>query len=87
MMRAKALVAFPGGFGTMDELFETLTLVQCKKAKPVPIVLFGTSYWKRLFNISVMIEEGVISAEDADLFKYSDSVEEAWEFIRAFYEL
>jgi len=87
MMRAKALVAFPGGFGTMDELFETLTLVQCKKAKPVPIVLFGSSYWKRLLNISVMIEEGVISAADAELFKYSDSVEEAWEFIRAFYEL
>ena len=87
MMRAKALVAFPGGFGTLDELFETLTLVQCKKAKPVPIVLFGSSYWKRLFNISVMIEEGVISAADAELFKYSDSVEEAWEFIRAFYEL
>ena len=87
MMRAKALVAFPGGFGTLDELFETLTLVQCKKAKPVPIVLFGSSYWKRLFNVSVMIEEGVISAADAELFKYSDSVEEAWEFIRAFYEL
>ena len=87
MMRAKALVAFPGGFGTMDELFETLTLVQCKKAKPVPIVLFGSSYWKRLLNISVMIEEGVISAADAELFKYSDSVEEAWEFIRTFYEL
>ena len=87
MMRAKALVAFPGGFGTLDELFETLTLVQCKKAKPVPIVLFGSSYWKRLFNISVMIEEGVISAADAELFKYSDSVEESWKFIRAFYEL
>ncbi len=64
MMRAKALVAFPGGFGTMDELFETLTLVQCKKAKPVPIVLYGTDYWKRLFNIEVMVEEGVISEED-----------------------
>ena len=87
MMRAKALVAFPGGFGTMDELFETLTLVQCKKSKPVPIVLFGSNYWKRLFNISVMVEEGVISADDAELFKYSDSVEETWEFIRAFYEL
>ena len=87
MMRAKALVAFPGGFGTMDELFETLTLVQCKKAKPVPIVLFGSTYWKRLFNVQVMVEEGVISAEDVDLFKYCDSVDEAWGFIRAFYEL
>ena len=87
MMRAKALVAFPGGFGTMDELFETLTLVQCKKAKPVPIVLFGSTYWKRLFNIQVMVEEGVISPEDVDLFRYCDSVDEAWGFIRAFYEL
>lgn len=87
MMRAKALVAFPGGFGTLDELFETLTLVQCRKAKPVPIVLFGSTYWKRLFNVQVMVEEGVISEEDVDLFKYCDSVDEAWGFIRAFYEL
>jgi uncharacterized protein (TIGR00730 family) len=87
MMRAKALVAFPGGFGTLDELFETLTLVQCKKAKPVPIVLYGSDYWKRLFNPHVLVEEGVISEEDLDLFKYVDSVDDAWSFIRAFYEL
>jgi uncharacterized protein (TIGR00730 family) len=87
MMRAKALVAFPGGFGTLDELFETLTLVQCKKAKPVPIVLFGSAYWKRVLHLDVLVEEGVISEEDLDLFKYADSVEEAWGFIRAFYEL
>jgi uncharacterized protein (TIGR00730 family) len=87
MMRAKALVAFPGGFGTMDELFETLTLVQCKKSKPVPIVLYGSDYWKRLFNIEVMVEEGVISEEDLNLFQYVDSVDEAWQFIRSFYEL
>jgi uncharacterized protein (TIGR00730 family) len=86
MMRAKALVAFPGGFGTLDE-FETLTLVQCKKAKPVPIVLYGSSYWKRLFHPDVLVEEGVISEEDLDLFKYVDSVDDAWNFIRAFYEL
>jgi uncharacterized protein (TIGR00730 family) len=87
MMRAKALVAFPGGFGTLDELFETLTLVQCKKSKPVPIVLFGSAYWKRLFNPHVLVEEGVISEEDLDLFTYVDSVDDAWSFIRAFYEL
>jgi uncharacterized protein (TIGR00730 family) len=87
MMRAKALVAFPGGFGTLDELFETLTLVQCKKAKPVPIVLFGSNYWKRLFNPHVLVEEGVISEEDLDLFTYVDSVDDAWNFIRSFYEL
>jgi len=87
MMRAKALVAFPGGFGTMDELFETLTLVQCKKAKPVPIVLFGTEYWKKVFHPENMLEEGVIAEEDLDLFHYVDTVEDAWEVIRAFYAL
>jgi uncharacterized protein (TIGR00730 family) len=87
MMRAKALVAFPGGFGTMDELFETLTLVQCKKAKPVPIVLFGTEYWKKVFHPENMLEEGVIAEEDLDLFRYVDTVEDAWEVIRAFYAL
>ncbi len=87
MMRAKALVAFPGGFGTLDELFETLTLVQCKKSKPVPIVLFGTDYWKRLFHPEVLVEEGVIDETDLDLFKYVDSVDDAWHFIRSFYEL
>jgi len=87
MMRAKALVAFPGGFGTMDELFETLTLVQCKKAKPVPIVLFGTEYWKKVFHPENMLEEGVIAEEDLQLFHYVDTVEDAWEVIRAFYAL
>ena len=87
MMRAKALVAFPGGFGTLDELFEVITLVQTGKAKPVPIVLFGSDYWKRLFNIDVMLEEGVISAQDVKLFTYVDDPVAAWEVIRAFYGL
>ena len=87
MMRAKALVAFPGGFGTLDELFEVITLVQTKKAKPVPIILFGTEYWRRLFNFDVMIEEGSISPQDLDLFKYVDTPEDAWDAIKAFYEL
>ena len=87
MMRAKALVAFPGGFGTLDELFEVITLVQTKKAKPVPIVLFGTDYWKRLFNTDVMLEEGVISAEDLKLFSYVDTPQDAWNVIQTFYGL
>ncbi len=87
MMRAKALVAFPGGFGTLDELFEVITLVQTGKAKPVPIVLFGTDYWKRLINIDVMIEEGAISASDLDLFSYVDEPAQAWSVIRNFYGL
>lgn len=87
MMRAKALVAFPGGFGTLDELFEVITLVQTKKAKPVPIVLFGSDYWKRLINFDVLVEEGAISPEDLNLFRYCDDPTEAWEFIRTFYSL
>jgi len=87
MMRAKALVAFPGGFGTLDELFEVITLVQTGKAKPVPIVLFGTDYWKRLCNFDVLVEEGAISPEDLNLFKYTDNPAEAWEIIRSFYNL
>ena len=87
MMRAKALVAFPGGFGTMDELFETLTLVQCKKAKPVPIVLFGSDYWQRLLNLQVMVDEGALSAQDLRLFQYVDDVQDAWNVIRDFYRL
>ena len=87
MMRAKALVAFPGGFGTLDELFEVITLVQTKKAKPVPIILFGTDYWKRLFNFDVMLEEGAISPQDLDLIQYVDDPQDAWDAIKKFYEL
>jgi hypothetical protein len=87
LMRAKALVAFPGGFGTLDELFEVLTLVQCKKAKPVPIFLFGSNYWKRLLNLEVLVEEGAISPEDLRLFEYVDDPEQAWAGIRHFYNL
>ncbi len=87
MMRAKALVAFPGGFGTLDELFEVITLVQTRKAKPVPIVLFGCDYWKRLLNFDLLVEEGAISPEDLKLVTYTDEPQEAWETIRAFYSL
>ena len=87
MMRAKALVAFPGGFGTLDELFEVITLVQTKKARAVPIVLFGSDYWKRLINFDVLIEEGAISPQDLELFCYVDDPHAAWEKIRDFYKL
>ena len=87
MMRAKALVAFPGGFGTLDELFEVITLIQTGKAKPLPIVLFGSSYWQRLINFDVLIEEGTISAKDLSLFHYVDEPQEAWDIIKAFYQL
>jgi uncharacterized protein (TIGR00730 family) len=85
MMRAKALVAFPGGFGTLDELFEVLTLVQTKKAKPVPIFLYGSQYWKRLINFDVLVDEGAISPEDTKLFKYVDDPQVTWDAIKHFY--
>jgi uncharacterized protein (TIGR00730 family) len=87
MMRAKALVAFPGGFGTLDELFEVITLVQTKKAKPVPIVLFGSDYWKQLINFDFLAEEGVISPNDVKLIEYVDAPQDAWAYIKTFYKL
>ena len=87
MMRAKALVAFPGGFGTLDELFEVITLVQTRKSSQVPIVLFGTEYWKKLLNFDLLIEEGVISPADLDLFQYADDPKVAWDIIKNFYRL
>ena len=87
MMRAKALVAFPGGYGTLDELFEIITLVQTKKEKPVPIILYGSAYWKRLINFEVMIEEGAIERKDLGLLNYCDTPQAAWDVIRSFYGL
>ena len=87
LMRARALVAFPGGFGTLDELFEVLTLVQTRKARPVPIVLFGRDYWSRLLNLDMLVDEGAIAPEDLALYEVVDTPEEAWEVIRAFYRL
>ena len=87
MMRAKALVAFPGGFGTLDELFEVLTLVQTRKTKPVPVILFGTEFWKRLIDFDFLVEQGTISSADLGLFQYTDDPQEAWDRIRGFYGL
>ena len=81
LMRAKALVVFPGGFGTLDELFETLTLIQTKKIKPIPVLIFGREFWERIINFDAMVEEGTVSAEDIELFKYVETAEEAWEMI------
>ena len=78
-MRANALAVFPGGFGTMDELFEILTLQQTRKAPPMPIVLFGSDYWRRMVDFDALVEEGMIAAEDLALFALADSPEEGWE--------
>ena len=77
-MRANALVIFPGGFGTMDELFEILTLQQTGKAPPMPIVLFDEAYWRRIVNFDALVEEGAIAADDLKLFEFADTAEEAW---------
>lgn len=87
MMRAKALVAFPGGFGTMDELFEVLTLVQTTKVKPVPIILFDSKFWKQVFNFDLLVQEGMISPQDLALFHFVDTPQAAWDIIKDFYQL
>jgi uncharacterized protein (TIGR00730 family) len=86
LMRAKALVIFPGGFGTLDELFETLTLIQTGKIGAMPVLLFGEEYWRRIVNFEAMVEEGVIDEDDLSIITYVESAREAWDLIDAFYE-
>ena len=81
LIRARALVAFPGGFGTLDELFEVLTLVQTGKVKAIPIILFGGEFWQRIIRFETLVEEGTISPKDLELFQYVETAEEAWEEI------
>jgi uncharacterized protein (TIGR00730 family) len=81
LKRAKGLVAFPGGFGTLDELFETLTLIQTKKIRPVPIVLIGKDYWNKLINFNFLVEQGAIDKEDLKLFHLVDTAEDAYEYL------
>jgi uncharacterized protein (TIGR00730 family) len=77
-MRAHALVIFPGGFGTLDELFEMLTLVQTGKAPRLPVVLFDQAFWTRVINFEALVEMGTISPEDLNIFRFAESAEEAW---------
>ena len=86
VLRARALVAFPGGYGTFDELFETLTLIQTRKIKPIPIVLVGESYWRQAFNIDFLVDEGVIDIEDRDLFWFAESAEDIWSGLQSWYK-
>jgi len=85
LMRCKAMVAFPGGFGTMDELFEALTLIQTRRMQPIPVVLFGRDYWNRLINWDVFVDEGTISPEDLSLISYAENAQECWRVIEDFY--
>ena len=81
LLRAKALVAFPGGYGTFDELFEVLTLVQTRKINPLPVVLVGENYWRRAFDVDFLVDEGVIDTEDRDLFWFAETATEIWDSI------
>ncbi len=81
LMRAIALVAFPGGFGTLDELFETLTLIQTRKVRQVPVILFGRDYWNKIIDFDGLVEEGAIAPNDLDLIQYAETAEEAWTII------
>ncbi|HKY33835.1 MAG TPA: LOG family protein [Candidatus Polarisedimenticolia bacterium] len=85
MMRAKAMVFFPGGYGTMDELFEALTLVQTGKVKSLPVILFGKEFWTRAVNFEFLRDEGVIGPQDVRLFRYAETADEAWDKIQAYY--
>ncbi len=86
MQRARALVAFPGGYGTFDELFETLTLIQTRKIQPVPVVLVGESYWRRAVDFDFLVDEGLIDPEDRDLFWYAETAPEIWDGIQRWHE-
>jgi uncharacterized protein (TIGR00730 family) len=87
LLRARAVAVFPGGFGTLDEFLELLTLVQTGKMKPIPILLYGREFWERIINFEALAEEGTINARDLDLFHWCETGEEGWDKIRKFYDL
>lgn len=87
LLRARALVAFPGGYGTLDELFETLTLVQTRKISPLPIVLVGEAFWRRAVDLDFLVDEGTIDEEDRELFWYAETAQQAWDDIESWYRL
>lgn len=87
LLRAKAITVFPGGFGTMDEMFEALTLIQTGRMEKVPFILFGKSFWDSAINLQFLAEQGTISPDDPDLFHVVDTAEEAWSIIAKYYEL
>jgi hypothetical protein len=86
LMRAKGLLVFPGGFGTLDELFDALTLRQTQRMQPIPIVLFGREFWDRVIDFQFLADEGVIGDEHLDLFHYAETPSEAWDLISRFHE-
>ena len=87
LLRARAVAIFPGGFGTLDEFFETLTLIQTGRMERVPLLLFGREFWSKVINLDALAEAGTIAPDDVDLFTVVDSAEEGWEVIRGHYNL
>jgi len=87
LMRAKALAIFPGGFGTFDELFEALTMIQTGRMERVPILMFGKTFWQKAFDVHYLAEQGTIAPDDVELLSFIDSATEGWEKIRTFYKL
>jgi uncharacterized protein (TIGR00730 family) len=87
MLRARALVALPGGYGTLDELFETLCLVQTGKRSPLPVVLVGEDFWRRAVDFDFLVEQGMIDAGDLALFEYAESAQDVWDRILGWYAL
>jgi uncharacterized protein (TIGR00730 family) len=85
LLRARAVAVFPGGYGTFDEMFELLTLIQTGKVRPLPILLFGHDYWNRVVDFQAMVEEGVIAPHDLDLIHWTEDAKEAWDFVQGFY--
>ena len=85
LLHARALAAFPGGFGTFDELFELLTLIQTGKVDPIPVLLFGREFWERVVNFDALVEEGVVSERDLSIFRYVESAAEGWAVVQDFY--
>ena len=86
LLHARALAAFPGGFGTFDELFELLTLIQTGKIEPIPVLLFGREFWERVVDFEALVEEGVVSERDLGIFTFVETAAEAWDVVRKFYE-
>ena len=86
LLRARAVAVFPGGFGTFDELFELLTLIQTGKVRPLPVLLFGAEFWKTVVNFQALADEGVIAPHDLDLIHWCEDPQEAWDFVQKYYE-
>jgi uncharacterized protein (TIGR00730 family) len=85
LLHARALAAFPGGFGTFDELFELLTLIQTGKIAPIPVLLYGREFWNRVVNFEALVEEGVVSRKDLGIFTFVETAQEGWDVVRDFY--